>query len=106
MVPLFNMLNPKVKDIITFKSENNFITHIVVEAYKGTYITKGDANNIEDDKISKSDIIGKVIFSGGILNIIIDYKYAIIGVIVTLYLICWIIAIIKSDKDEKKEVKI
>ena len=31
-------------DIITYKHGKDFVTHRVVEKYKGSYVTKGDAN--------------------------------------------------------------
>lgn len=51
----------KLNDVVTFKKGKNFITHRVVEAYKNTYVTKGDANNTKDDAISKKQIVGKVV---------------------------------------------
>ena len=53
--------SPKINDIITYKKGNSFITHRVVESYKETYVTRGDANNTKDDAITKSQIVGKVI---------------------------------------------
>ena len=40
--------NPNVNDIITYKKDNDFITHRVVEKSGNNYITKGDANKDED----------------------------------------------------------
>ena len=50
-----------LNDVVTYKKGKNFITHRVVEAYKNTYVTKGDANNTKDDAISKKQIVGKVV---------------------------------------------
>jgi len=52
---------PSVRDIITYKKDGEFITHRVVEAYKETYVTKGDANNSNDEAITKDQIVGKVV---------------------------------------------
>ncbi len=73
-----------VGDIITFVSENNYVTHRIVEIHNDKVITKGDANNTTDDEeISVDAIIGKVIlivpiyygflakFFGGILVILL-----------------------------------
>jgi len=61
----------KINDIITFAGrggEENSITHRVVEIEdangKKSFVTKGDANNAEDEnKITPDKIIGKVLFS-------------------------------------------
>lgn len=49
-------------DIITYRVGNDFVTHRVVKIKDEKIITKGDANNSEDDPITKTDIVGKVIF--------------------------------------------
>ena len=53
--------NIKLNDIITYSQKGEFITHRVVETYKDSFITKGDANNSKDKAINKSQIVGKVI---------------------------------------------
>ena len=50
-----------IGDIVTFKHGNDFITHRIIESYKGTYVTKGDANNTKDDPIDQSQIVGRVV---------------------------------------------
>ena len=55
----------KVDDIITFKESNSYfdtyITHRIVQIAGDKIITKGDANYINDEAISKDQIIGKVV---------------------------------------------
>lgn len=51
----------KQNDIITYKYEDEIITHRIVEIDEEKIITKGDANNTEDKVIKKDNIIGKVI---------------------------------------------
>lgn len=48
-------------DIIVFKQDNNIITHRVIEINGEEIITKGDANNTNDEPITKDSVIGKVI---------------------------------------------
>ena len=50
----------KENDIITFKQDNNFITHRIVEIDEEKIITKGDSNSKIDDPITKNDVVGKV----------------------------------------------
>lgn len=48
-------------DIITYKKDNSFITHRVIEANGNKIITKGDSNNSEDKIIEKEDVLGKIV---------------------------------------------
>lgn len=80
----------KLDDVVTFKEDNEFITHRVIEKYNGTYITKGDANNSKDDPIDQSQIIGKVVkvLPGfGIIRKTLFNKEVLFVLIVTLLVI-------------------
>lgn len=88
-----------VGDIVTYRKDNYFITHRIIKSISGNkVITKGDANNTEDEEIDISTIEGKVIYNGGLLNFVIDYKFAIISLFLGLYLLsCY------YGKEEKKD---
>ena len=50
-------------DVITYKNKDgDIITHRLITQSGDTYITKGDVNNVADEAITKSQIIGKVSF--------------------------------------------
>lgn len=53
-----------VGDIITYKTEDScLITHRIIEKYKNGFITKGDNNNIQDEKqVCINDVLGKEIY--------------------------------------------
>lgn len=88
-----------VGDVVTYRKDNYFITHRIIRTENNYFITKGDANNTEDEKIDKSVIIGKVILSGGILNIIVNYKFVLAAIFLALYLIsCYF----GKDEEDKK----
>lgn len=88
-----------VGDVVTYHKDNYFITHRIIRTENNYFITKGDANNTEDEKIDKSVIVGKVIISGGILNIIVNYKFSIAAIFLALYLIsCYF----GKDEEDKK----
>ena len=76
-----------VGDIITFKVKKYFVTHRIIKIEDDKIITKGDANNEEDDAIHKNQIEGKVIYYGGILNFIIKFKFVIVVFLIGLYLL-------------------
>ena len=91
--------NIRLDDIITYEKNGQFITHRVIEAYKGTYITKGDANNGKDEAVNESQIVGKVVKilpELGIIRKTIFNPVVLIALIATLYLIG------SCLKDEKK----
>lgn len=48
-------------DIIVYKQGKNFITHRIISKEDNKIITKGDANNTEDNPIEESDVLGKVV---------------------------------------------
>ena len=50
----------KKGDIITFRQDNNFITHRVIRIDDEKIITKGDSNTSEDKPINKNDVLGKI----------------------------------------------
>ena len=88
-----------VGDVVTYTSNNGFITHRIIKKDGNTVTTKGDANNTADETINASIIVGKVIISGGILNFVINYKYVLAGVVLSLYLFsCYF-----GSGDEKEE---
>ena len=51
----------KTGDIVTYQNGNDFITHRVVSIEKDSVITKGDANNVNDNPVEKSLILGRVV---------------------------------------------
>ena len=77
----------QVGDVVTYKKEDYFVTHRIIEKNDNKMITKGDANNAVDEEIEASSIVGKVIYTGGILNFLIDFKYAIACGLLGLYLL-------------------
>ena len=51
----------KVGDIVTYQSGEDYITHRVVSKRDGYVITKGDANNVNDNPIDEKLILGRVV---------------------------------------------
>lgn len=76
----------KVGDIITYKYDKGFVTHRIIKKDGNKITTKGDANNTEDVAIDTSVIVGKVVFVGGLLNVVITYKFVFVGLLLSLYL--------------------
>lgn len=91
----------KVNDIVTYQKDNYFITHRIIEINGDKVVTKGDANNINDDEISKSDIIGKYICKSKLIGFLSKYRFLIIGPIFLTYLV-W--NTIKSKKEKEDSI--
>lgn len=81
--------NLKVDDIVTYKNNEDFITHRIVSINDNTIITKGDANNDSDRPVDISNVLGKVVFvipSFGVYRSVLFDIRVIISVLVTLIL--------------------
>ena len=81
--------NYEVGDIVTYKNGNDFITHRVVSIDDDYIITKGDNNNVNDNPIDKSLVVGKVIKilpKVGIWKKVLLTPKVIILIIVTLFI--------------------
>ena len=71
----------------TYEKDGYYVTHRIIKKNKNKVITKGDANNVADEEIKVSSIVGKVIYHGGILNFLIKFKYFIVCGLLGLYLL-------------------
>ena len=94
----------KENDIITYKSDNNFITHRVVKINKSNIITQGDANNTEDEPIKMKDVLGKVVV---IIPVCILMKVfsspEVIGATIFSMFMLWVLFHKKKEKIVSKE---
>ena len=50
-----------INDIVTYQNGDDFITHRVVSVEDDKVVTKGDANNVNDNPIDKDLVLGKVV---------------------------------------------
>ena len=92
----------KQNDIVTFEQEDILVTHRIIEKQGEEIITKGDANNTEDDPIKLDDIIGKVVYT--LKDVEIWKKVFKTPEVYTLIIITLILfGITISIKDDKKE---
>lgn len=69
-----------VEDIVTFYSGKGLVTHRITGQADGGFITKGDANNVEDAGIlSQSQIVGKVVYTIPNVGPAIEYVKSPLG---------------------------
>ena len=98
--------NIKLKDVITYKQGQEFITHRVIGAYNDTFVTKGDANNTKDDPIDKKQIVGKVVKvipHFGILKKTIFNPVVLIAIMITIMIINF--SFKKKNKEQKSVIE-
>lgn len=101
-----------VGDIVTYKNGDDFITHRVVLIQGDELITKGDANNVNDNLINKESVLGKVVKvlpKLGVWKKVLLTPKVIILVLVTLFIFSMLfsydgdkIKIISSKKAQKE----
>lgn len=96
----------KEKDIITYKQDNVLITHRIEKIDGDMIITKGDYNNIQDEPIEKSQVIGKSVYIFNNIEVwkkVFSDKYVIISIVITIILFILLISY-KEKIGEKKDV--
>ncbi len=79
----------KVDDIITYKSDDDYITHRIIKKSSNRIVTKGDANNAEDSAILEDAVVGKVVKilkKAGIWQKVVTTPHIIIMIFITLIL--------------------
>ena len=101
-----------VGDIVTYQSGNDYITHRVISKTDGYVITKGDANNVNDNPIDGSLVLGKVVKimpKVGIWKKVILTPKVIILILLTLFVFSILfsydgsaIKIVSSKKAQKE----
>ncbi len=91
----------KKNDIITFAFDQNFITHRVIDVTSKGLVTKGDNNNVTDQRlVTESDFIGKeVVIFNWTAPVVNDFKSnpltaAIRWILVPIALICLVIFVL------------
>ena len=87
------------EDIITYKKDNSFITHRIIETNGDSIIAKGDNNNTQDEPIKKDMVIGKVV---SIINNVEIWKkvFSDIRVIIPVVITMVLFVILISYKEK------
>ena len=93
--------NYNVKDVVTYKKNNEYITHRIKSIDGDIVITQGDNNNTEDKPINKKDIIGKLVYKSHILNIVFHLLNKPI-LWILLFIVGLVITILIPDKRKER----
>lgn len=95
-------------DIVVFEQDGNLVTHRIIKITENNVITKGDANNAEDEPISRNNIVGKVIKiipNVGIWKKVILTPKVLISIITTIILFGLAASYGEEKTDEKESIK-
>ena len=95
----------KENDIITYKKDNVLITHRIEQIQGNTIITRGDYNNIQDEPIEKSQVIGKaihIIHNVEVWKKVFTDMHVIIPLVITIIL--FIVMVAYKEKIGEKDV--
>lgn len=95
--------NYKKGDIVTFIDKDGFLTtHRIIEINSGSITTKGDNNDLEDEKNVVQNVVGKVILHSKMLGF---FVYYLLKPLVFLYVIFWVCLIIYENYFIKENSK-
>ena len=74
----------QIDDIVVYQSESILVIHEIVSIDGKEVITKGEANEVEDDPISVSDIKGKAVFHIPFVGALIRFLKTPVGFILII----------------------
>ena len=94
----------EVGDVVVYQTQRTAVVHRIVAINGDKIITRGDANNTDDDPIEKENIKGKVIFAIPFIGLIVNLIKTPFGTILLLGAAIWLLeASFKKEKDKKAE---
>lgn len=94
----------EVGDVVVYQTQRTAVVHRIVSINGDKIITRGDANNTDDDPIAKENIKGKVIFAIPFIGLIVNLIKTPFGTILLLGAAVWLLeSSFKKEKDKKAE---
>lgn len=94
----------EVGDVVVYQTQRTAVVHRIVSINSEEIITRGDANNTDDDPITKENIKGKVVCAIPFVGLIVNLIKTPVGTILLLGIAIWLLeASFKKDKDKKAE---
>lgn len=94
----------KVGDVVTYISDDIYITHRIVKIDGDTVVTKGDANNTVDKEFNKNQIKGKYIKKLVILEIIyLIFTDKLLLILVLIVIVLIEVCAYLMDKEKEGE---
>ena len=91
----------EVEDVVVFQTGRSAVVHRIISITEEGVITRGDANNTDDEPIALESIKGKVIIVIPFVGYIVNLIKTPIGTIILLGLAVWLLE--GSFKKDKKQ---
>ena len=92
------------KDVVVFQTGRSAVVHRIISIEGEEIITRGDANNSEDEPISLSHIKGKVIIVVPFVGYLVNLIKTPIGTVLLLGLAVWLMnSSFKKDKQQSED---
>ena len=92
--------NYAIGDIVTYRYGDEYVTHRVIFVEGDQIVTKGDANNTNDEAINKKDVVGKMILKLTVLSYI-NYLIGYPIVWVLLFIIGMVVILVMPNYKKK-----
>ena len=98
-----------LNDIVVFENGSSLVVHRVVGMGEDKIVTKGDANNVEDEPITHEDVLGKVLFWIPYLGTVVGFMKTPVGIIIVIAVAIMLIEIphlkeVKHDDEEMQKI--
>ena len=96
-----------VNDVVVFQDGRTPVVHRIVRYEDGKAVTKGDANNAEDEPIPREIIKGKVVFVIPFVGHIVNVLKTPFGVLAMLGAAVWMMesSFRKEKSEEQKQLR-
>ena len=91
----------EVGDVVVYQSGSSLVIHRIVRVEDEYVVTKGDANNTEDDPVSLSAVKGRMAFAVPYLGLPVRLLQSPLGTILVIVLIAALVSL--SWRKEKAE---
>lgn len=99
-----------INQIVVFQDEDSLVAHRIVDIGDDKIVTKGDANNVSDDPVDKSQILGQVVFSVPYFGSVIELVKTPVGTTAILLVAILLLEIprlreMRTDTEEIEKIK-
>ncbi len=94
----------EVGDVVVYQTQRTAVVHRIVSINGEEIITRGDANNTEDDPITKENIKGRVVCAIPFVGLIVNLIKTPLGTVLLLGAAVWLLeSSFKKEKAQKSD---
>ncbi len=95
-----------VGDIIMFEKDGAYVTHRIIAAEGGSYLTQGDANNVSDGYTPHENVVGKVVAVWGGIGGVVTFMQTPAGIflLIAAVVIIWFVLDLVAGKRSRRAI--